>query len=80
MIEGGSFELIQKLMDKCKKKVRFNTRVQSIDYSGDSVRVHTTNGLYFAYKVISSLPLGVLKHEGVKFNPELPENCQKALQ
>ena len=53
-------------------KVLLNQRVHTIDYSSDIVKVITEKQVFYAKKVISSLPLGVLKAEKVKFNPSLP--------
>jgi len=71
--------LFRRLFDKYKPIVRFNTRVLSIDYQGPVIRLKTTNGVYSAKKVISSLPLGILKAGRVQFIPHLPEPYQDAI-
>lgn len=71
--------LFKRLYEKYQPIVRFNTRVLSIDYSGPVIRLKTTNGVYSAKKVISSLPLGILKAGRVNFNPHLPEPYQNAI-
>ena len=44
-----------------------------IDYGNDPIRIYTSNNkVYKAKKVISSLPLGVLKAKIVDFQPSLP--------
>ena len=53
--------------------------VTKVDYNGDIVTVTTNKGLVFTSKyVISTLPLGVLQKESVKFSPPLSENAIKA--
>jgi polyamine oxidase len=71
--------LYKRLYEKYQPFVRFNTRVLSIDYSGPVIRLKTTNGVYSAKKVISSLPLGILKAGRVQFIPQLPEPYQDAI-
>ena len=72
--------LFKRLYEKYQPIVRFNTRVLSIDYSGPVVRLKTTNGYYTAKKIISSLPLGILKAGRVQFNPQLPPRYQEAIK
>jgi monoamine oxidase len=74
LVEGGFPAVFDKLHKHCKTQIRFNTRVLSVDYTGKYIRVHTTNGLYSAKKLISSLPLGLLKTNKVKFNPQIPQS------
>ena len=78
--DGGLPAVFERLQKHCKTQIRFNTRVLSIDYAGKYVRIHTTNGLYSAKRLISSLPLGVLKTNKVKFNPPLPQSHQSAIE
>ena len=55
--------------------------VTEIDYSGENVKIIAANGdTFYAKKVISSLPLGVLKANDVTFTPSLPQKHQKAIQ
>jgi monoamine oxidase len=54
-------------------KVKLNTPVASIDYSGDSIVITDINGKqYQAGKVIITVPLTVLKDGDISFNPPLP--------
>jgi monoamine oxidase len=60
--------------------IRLNTVVEAIDWSGDGVRVTSTNGKVFeGERVILTLPLGVLKARRVRFTPELPAEKQAAI-
>ena len=48
--------------------------MSKIDYRRKIIRIHTNKDrVYYAKKVISSLPLGVLKAKKVEFDPELPD-------
>lgn len=51
-----------------------------IDYRRKIIRIKTNkNKVYLAKKVISSLPLGVLKNKKVEFDPELPDKYLKII-
>lgn len=77
---GGYPMLFERLYNKYKPFIRFNTKVLGIDYSGPIVRLKTTNGIYSAKKVISSLPLGILQAGVVQFIPQLPQPYQVAIK
>lgn len=62
------------------KNIHFNQTVTHIDYSAEIILVHTNNKVYKARKVLSSLPLGVLKAGTVKFTPSLPETHASAIR
>ncbi len=55
------------------KEIYLGHVVTKIDYSGPLVRIETSKGTFFAEKVISTLPLGVLKKNSVDFVPDLPK-------
>jgi monoamine oxidase len=71
--QGGYAELVRGIFARCKPELRLNEKVIEIDYSHNVVKVVTDKRVYYGKKVISSLPLGVLKHKFVKFVPELPQ-------
>jgi len=50
------------IFNYCRPIVKLNERVIKIDYNSDPILIYTTNSRYQAKKVISSLPLGVLKN------------------
>lgn len=53
-------------------KVKLNTAVKSIDYSGDTVTlVDKDNQTAVANKVIVTVPLSILKASGIQFTPAL---------
>jgi monoamine oxidase len=61
--------------------MRLNTVVEVVDWSGESVRVRTTDGqVYEADDAIITLPLGVLQAGSVRFTPELPADKQAAIK
>jgi len=61
-------------------KLLLNQRVHTIDYSSELVKVTTDKQAFYARKVISSLPLGVLKAGKVKFIPDLPTGHQNSIK
>ena len=55
------------------KKVQLNTPVTSIDYSGDTISITDKSGKqYTANKIILTVPLSILKRNGIIFTPSLP--------
>jgi len=78
-LNGGYPMIFEKLFHSCKTQVKYNTKVQAIDFSGQCITIHTNNGQYLAKRVISSLPLGVLKSNRIQFNPPLPQPYQTAI-
>lgn len=57
---------------RSKGKLHLGERVVKVDYSGKYIQVTTDKKRsYYAKRVISSLPLGVLKAKLVKFVPPL---------
>ncbi|WP_116963742.1 flavin monoamine oxidase family protein [Fastidiosibacter lacustris] len=59
--------------------IQLNEPVQSIDYSGDLVQVITAASQYHATYVLVTVPLGVLKHADIGFNPYLPQSKRKSI-
>lgn len=53
--------------------------VKEIDWQQNQMRVVTQKSVFFADKVIVTVPLGVLKAHHIKFIPELPINKQNAI-
>lgn len=61
--------------------VRLNTVVAHIDWTGEQVRVETTDGETFqAEQVLVTLPTGVLGSGRVTFAPALPDEKQTAIR
>lgn len=58
-----------------EQNIVYNSKVTTIDYSGNKVVLTTENGTeYQADKVILTVSLGVLKSNAISFNPSLPED------
>jgi monoamine oxidase len=54
-------------------KVKLNTPVATVDYSGDTILITDKSGKqYQASKVIVTVPLSILKGNGIVFTPSLP--------
>lgn len=70
---GGYPAVFQRLLKGVKGHIECNTRVVAIDLTGPVILLHTQKGQVFkAKKVISSIPLGILQRNLMKFNPPLP--------
>ena len=62
-------------------KITYNTKVTSIDYSGDQVKIITDNNQeYLADKVILTVSVGVLKSNAITFTPALSQKKQDAIE
>ncbi len=53
--------------------VSLNTRVESVDWSGNRVRVETSQGTLSAKRVLCTVSTGVLAAADIKFSPRLPD-------
>ena len=61
--------------------VQLATDIQLIDFAGDGVMLTDQNGAnHHADAVVVTVPLGVLKHQKVTFNPALPAAKQTAIK
>ena len=67
------------VLPSISSKISFNTIVNSIDYSGDQVKIQTNNGERTADRVVVSIPLQILKDGDINFNPALPSRNQGAI-
>ncbi len=74
-------EVLTKQYSSVLTKVRNNTVVKEIEYSGDVVKVKDQNGLVRIYdKLIVTVPLSILKDGDIKFSPELPKAKHEAME
>jgi monoamine oxidase len=73
----GFFE--KHIVPSISSKIKYNTIVESIDYSGDQTVINTQNGSYVADKVIVSVPLKILQDGDISFLPVLPQDKQDAI-
>ncbi len=77
---GGYPAIFEKLFKCCQGNVLFNTRVVGIDMTGNNIVLRTTdNRVFFARRVISSIPLGILQRNLIQWNPPLPEPYQRSI-
>jgi len=60
-------------------RIRYNTVVKSVDYSGSEVLIRTLTAQYTSNKVIVSVPLKILKDGDIEFIPALPQVKQEAI-
>uniref|UniRef100_A0A3P8VET1 [histone-H3]-N(6),N(6)-dimethyl-L-lysine(4) FAD-dependent demethylase n=1 Tax=Cynoglossus semilaevis TaxID=244447 RepID=A0A3P8VET1_CYNSE len=78
LLTKGYCVLLHKLADGLD--IRTKCPVQSIDYSGDVVKVTAANGSQWtAQKVLVTVPLTLLQKNLIQFHPPLPERKQKAI-
>lgn len=59
--------------------VRLNTAATHVDWSGDGVRVETTQGTLNAQACIVTVSTGVLGSGAIRFTPDLPAAKQQAI-
>jgi monoamine oxidase len=69
-IKGGYQSLINILQKG--QNVFYRSEVELIDYSGEKVKIKTSNTEFEADYVISTVPINVLRN--LKFKPQLPES------
>lgn len=67
------------IVPSISSKIKYNTVVKSIDYSGDKAIISTQDQQYTADKVIISVPLKILQDGDIQFIPSLPQNKQDAI-
>jgi monoamine oxidase len=61
------------------QEIRFETIVSSVEYNSGGVKITTNQGVFEAFEVIITVPLGVLKRGSIKFIPELPAAKTRAI-
>uniref|UniRef100_A0A3Q3LNC4 Amine oxidase n=1 Tax=Mastacembelus armatus TaxID=205130 RepID=A0A3Q3LNC4_9TELE len=68
------------LLHKLAEGLDIRTKCPAIDYSGDVVKVTSSNGSHWmAQKVLVTVPLTLLQKNVIQFNPPLPERKLKAI-
>jgi len=64
-----------------RDKIKYNTPVTSIDYTGDLVDIRDSNGeVHSADKVVITVPIPILKDGTISFTPGLPGSKLNAIQ
>lgn len=80
-IVAGGFQNLAKWFATSVKDIHLETRATKITYTSKGVvLVTTTKGDLRAKKVLCTVPLGVLKKNGIVFKPALPIQHQKAVK
>lgn len=70
----------QYVVPSVRSNIRFNSIVQSVDYTGDQVMVNLQGGQSItADKVIFTAPLKQVQNGNISFTPALPSNKQSAI-
>ncbi|MEM9821073.1 MAG: FAD-dependent oxidoreductase [Bacteroidota bacterium] len=69
----------QYIVPSVQSKIRFNTVIDSIDYSGDQVTLSSANANFIADRVISTIPVKILQNGAVSFTPPLPDYKMTAI-
>ena len=78
ILPGGYDQILPPLADGLD--IRLNTRVTRIAHGGaDGVRVDAGGSVVAADYAVCTLPLGVLKHGGVTFEPALPDGHRRSI-
>lgn len=61
-------------------RIELGCEVRQIDYTGELVDVLTNRGSFYAYHVLVTVPLGVLKSGRIAFNPSLPRVKRESIR
>ena len=70
----------ENIVKEVKHKIKFNSAVTEINYSGNQAIVKTKNGeIYKADKVLVTVSIGVLKSNQIIFTPDLSEKRKEAI-
>ena len=64
-----------------KVTINLNSKVTQVDYTNNQVALSFVNGSQETVDIaIVAVPLGVLKHDKIIFNPALPQAKQRAIE
>jgi lysine-specific histone demethylase 1 len=77
-LAGGNLRLIEALAEGLP--VFYNSPARLLQYSKQGVAVHTDAGVFQADAALVTVPLGLLKREGLVFSPPLPPRKQGAIK
>ena len=73
--------IYENFAQKVKQNIIYNSKVTTIDYTGDKVVLTTEDGTeYQADKVILTVSVGVLRSNAITFTPSLPTKKNNAIQ
>jgi monoamine oxidase len=80
-VEGGYIKLIDYLHKQCiEKGVKFflSNPVKEIKWKQNSVKLIIAQNSFAAYKILVTVPIGILKSETIHFSPAIPEKIAAA--
>ncbi|KAL8166198.1 hypothetical protein V2J09_007697 [Rumex salicifolius] len=77
-LAGGNWRLIKALCEGIP--ILYGKTVHTIRYGSMGVEVLVGDRVFKADKVLCTVPLGVLKKKGIKFEPELPQRKLGAIE
>lgn len=77
-LAGGNWRLIKALCEGIP--ILYGKKVDTIRYGSVGVEVVVADQVFKADKVLCTVPLGVLKHKAIKFEPELPKRKVGAIE
>ncbi len=69
----------QYVVPSIQNNISYNQVVTAIDYSGEKIRVNTSNSEFIADKVIVTVPVKLLQNSSISFTPQLPKKKLDAL-
>ncbi len=79
-VNSSWFDFFEKfIIPEIAQDIRYESVVQSIDYTGNKSVVKTVISEFVADQVIVTVPLKMLKDERIRFNPPLPKKKLKAI-
>lgn len=76
-VSGSSSEMIQKLAEPVRDKIRLQTVVSEISEIGNKIVVQTDKGIFSAEKVVVTIPPKIATR--IEFKPELSEVIMRAM-
>ena len=77
MIKGGFHEIIKNLI--LNLDIRYQSIVKEISFNDSMVKLSTNKGVVKCDHAIVTLPLGVLKQNRIRFDPELPPRKSESI-
>lgn len=82
VVQGQShITILNSVFASIRDKIKHNTPVSSIDYTGALVEIRDTNGeVHSAEKVIITVPISILKDGDISFTPTLSGSKLNAIQ
>ncbi|MEM7002019.1 MAG: FAD-dependent oxidoreductase [Pseudomonadota bacterium] len=78
MITRGYGQLVDHLAEELE--IRTDAVVNHIDWSGEEIRLMSSQGEFYASRVIVTLPVGVLQSNREAFSPALPDGHRNAIR